>query len=245
MIYHYTKIETLALILEHKTIRFTRLDLVDDPEEFQYSQYDAKPAQNVFVSCWTKESLDTIPQWLIYGANHHGVRIGMPEQMFEIYQKGIYKYICNTGILSDLGCILMPFTDTDYPLYDINYVNDLTENNAKIFNTVNNKSIDYKQLGKYKSSEWAFQKECRYMMNVFPNDSLSKDNNGGMLKLDTTVPMNTRFVDIPIISDFSQMEIMLGANVSEAEILIVESLMQKYLGRTDFKRSRFSDKLAK
>ena len=29
-IYHYTSIETLALILKYKTIRFNRLDQVDD-----------------------------------------------------------------------------------------------------------------------------------------------------------------------------------------------------------------------
>ena len=32
-IHHYTSIETLALILKHKTIRFNRLDQVDDMEE--------------------------------------------------------------------------------------------------------------------------------------------------------------------------------------------------------------------
>ena len=31
-IYHYTTIETLALILKHHTIRFNRLDQVDDME---------------------------------------------------------------------------------------------------------------------------------------------------------------------------------------------------------------------
>lgn len=32
-IHHYTSIENLALILKNKTIRFTRLDKVDDSEE--------------------------------------------------------------------------------------------------------------------------------------------------------------------------------------------------------------------
>ena len=32
-IYHYTNIETLALILKNRTIRFNRLDHVDDLEE--------------------------------------------------------------------------------------------------------------------------------------------------------------------------------------------------------------------
>ncbi len=32
-VYHYTSIETLALILKNKSIRFNRLDCVDDLEE--------------------------------------------------------------------------------------------------------------------------------------------------------------------------------------------------------------------
>ena len=32
-IYHYTNLESLALILKNKTIRFNRLDKVDDLEE--------------------------------------------------------------------------------------------------------------------------------------------------------------------------------------------------------------------
>lgn len=32
-IYHYTSLENLALILKHKTIRFNRLDRMEDPCE--------------------------------------------------------------------------------------------------------------------------------------------------------------------------------------------------------------------
>jgi len=35
-IHHYTSIETLSVILEHKTIRFNMLDQVDDREEAIY-----------------------------------------------------------------------------------------------------------------------------------------------------------------------------------------------------------------
>lgn len=35
-IYHYTSIQTLALILHYKTMRFNRLDRVDDIEEAVY-----------------------------------------------------------------------------------------------------------------------------------------------------------------------------------------------------------------
>lgn len=53
-LYHYTSIETLALIL--KTIRFSRLDRVDDPDEYAFSGDGVTPAHYCFVSCWTKNS---------------------------------------------------------------------------------------------------------------------------------------------------------------------------------------------
>lgn len=53
-LYHYTSIETLALILKHKTIRFSRLDRVDDPDEYSFKEDGITPAHYCYVSCWTK-----------------------------------------------------------------------------------------------------------------------------------------------------------------------------------------------
>ncbi len=41
-IYHYTSIETLALILDSQKIRFNRLDRVDDLEESFVNRYSFK-----------------------------------------------------------------------------------------------------------------------------------------------------------------------------------------------------------
>lgn len=41
-IYHYTSIETLALILDNQKIRFNRLDRVDDLEESFVNRYSFK-----------------------------------------------------------------------------------------------------------------------------------------------------------------------------------------------------------
>ena len=44
MLYHYTSLATFALILTTKSIKFNRLDLVDDPDEslFGYGDSDMK-----------------------------------------------------------------------------------------------------------------------------------------------------------------------------------------------------------
>ena len=80
-LYHYTSINTLALILKNQTIRFNRLDKVNDPEEAI-----SKDLQNSnttqFVSCWTANQRESIPLWNMY-TKMKGVRIGMPTDMFE------------------------------------------------------------------------------------------------------------------------------------------------------------------
>lgn len=43
-IFHYTSIETLALILKNRTIRFSRLDKVDDPEEYDITEDGVTPS---------------------------------------------------------------------------------------------------------------------------------------------------------------------------------------------------------
>ena len=56
-IYQYTSIDVLKLILENKTIRFKKLDLVDDIDESDYcfEPIGFNPSKYFFVSCWTKE----------------------------------------------------------------------------------------------------------------------------------------------------------------------------------------------
>ena len=66
-IYHYTTIDTLALILKHCTIRFNRLDKVDDLEEAMYGsgEQNINLGKYTFVSCWTKDQDENVfwPKW--------------------------------------------------------------------------------------------------------------------------------------------------------------------------------------
>ena len=80
-IHHYTSIETLALILKHRTIRFNRLDRVDDVSEARF-QGEHDVAKYLFVSCWTDVDKEDIPQWHIYSDKATGVRISLPRNPF-------------------------------------------------------------------------------------------------------------------------------------------------------------------
>ena len=85
-IYHYTSIETLALILKSKSIRFNRLDNVDDLEESMYGSgpKNQNLSKYIFVSCWTKSEEENLALWKMY-AGYNGIRIGLDENLFVSY----------------------------------------------------------------------------------------------------------------------------------------------------------------
>ena len=82
-IHHYTTIDTLALILRNRTIRFNRLDRVDDVSESQTASR-IQFGKYYFVSCWTHSHEESIPQWHMYTDLMSGVRISLPRKMFKM-----------------------------------------------------------------------------------------------------------------------------------------------------------------
>ncbi|MCD8078549.1 MAG: hypothetical protein LUE63_09315, partial [Lachnospiraceae bacterium] len=61
-LYHYTSVDTLALILKNKTICFNNLLYVDDAEEVETN--DMGPlGKFVYASCWTDSDQESIPLW--------------------------------------------------------------------------------------------------------------------------------------------------------------------------------------
>lgn len=83
-IFHYTTLETLKLILQNKTIRFNRMDRLDDELEEEYLS-SANLAPYFFTSCWTTEKKESIPQWNMYSKDMRGVRIKFSGEIFNHY----------------------------------------------------------------------------------------------------------------------------------------------------------------
>src|SRR5690625_4237641 len=81
-LYHYTSIETLALILRNQTIRFRRLDLMDDPDEALTADL-GRQGKYVLVSCWTDRVDEELLIWSLYTTGLRGVRIRLPVPPFE------------------------------------------------------------------------------------------------------------------------------------------------------------------
>jgi len=99
-IHHYTSIENLALILKNKTIRFTRLDKVDDSEEAGLSCKNIQLSYYTFVSCWTDSEEESIPLWKMYaGKEMHGIRIELLSNLSLLsFQSAVLNFFHSSNI---------------------------------------------------------------------------------------------------------------------------------------------------
>ena len=248
-IYHYTSIQTLALILKHKKIRFNRLDLVDDMEESSYGSgpFQTKLGIYTFVSCWTKNSRENLALWNMY-TRYKGVRIGIDEMPFITYKvndnfTSLIPYFMKFG--SDY---FMTLVDNEAKLYDVEYVSNPQEEIKKLITpTEKGYSIDTTRIGIFKRKEWSMQEESRFKINVNPvdvNGAAKETLNNPTAhpypflfkifstfgnSLITNKPIETTYIDLDLDNKkLDNIEIMMGPLTSEADRVIVESLLNPF-----------------
>ena len=205
-IYHYTTIDSLAMIMSSRSIKFNRLDKVDDLEE-RTEPSQVKLWQYLFVSCWTENPEESIPLWRMYSGNAHGVRIGMDIDMFEdniVGGSNVPAGIPHQGYMigkipaqdyfRNVFFVLPAATthidkDRDTLFYcHVDYVDDVNEKTKDAYQLTMtdaihaSSNINFGAIGKYKNKRWAFQEETRFRLVVMPfNPILSNP--------DTTVPL--------------------------------------------------------
>jgi hypothetical protein len=189
MIHHYTTIETLAQILKTQKIRFNRLDRVDDMIESKiYGEYDM--SKYIFVSCWTLQQEESIPQWHMYTDKMKGVRISLDKDMFN------YKPLIKPKNTPDQDFIIEMGTESPIP-FEALWTNDyfilpnITNKNnlERVVEYVENPYDYYKDIvtiskdihgvstmnikevlkfGMYKGLDWKFQHEFRFALFIQP-----------------------------------------------------------------------------
>lgn len=203
MIYHYTTLETLELILQSKKIRFNRLDRVDDGDESGLFNGHFDLSTYYFISCWTKNPEENLGLWNCYTRNSPGVRIGLPDMPFA---KSSLTIKNNRGIrvTTAPGTVVEAFVTID-EMYgrdrfimsnliidnhlekEIIYLNDedlkskyeqFTRYSFEDFQTKGMTMImDGIETCRYKNKRWAFQEEFRFVLNILPQSSSFLDAN--------------------------------------------------------------------
>ena len=262
LIYHYTTIETLALILKNHTIRFSRLDKVDDIEESEFTSgpTNVRLGNYVFASCWTRCEEESIAQWKLYAA-YDGVRIALAEDnVFQTYDitpefpnsmKSYFKppfspvgkdAICDTRI-NPITCEDVVYTDDPYFLAQ-----------DAIINTGTHIALSTTNAGKYKRRIWEFQQECRFKFLVYPMEARIVENIGrteidfdqmfsisarGMRNiLSNNLPISQEYYDTAMSSTaLDNLQVMLGPRTSVAQETIVKALLNQYAPKAILRHS--------
>lgn len=270
-LYHYTSIDTLLLILKNKTLAFNSLQNVDDLEEADSEDIE-QIGKICYVSCWTNDDSESIPMWNMYTPNMQGVRIKLKEYPFKkyFYKKGEYffntdceSHINYKDLYSDDKACISPdspllrnviYTEEKSKLYPrIKSVIKKAEklDNGKI--NINEKiKYSFEELGKYKRSNWSFQNEVRYIINMAPysmKELMSCKSEAEQRKLisrleDTKIkaPYKRFFLQL---SDeaIKNIEVLLGPKITEEQEEIVKLIIDKYCPSAKILNSNLKGKL--
>lgn len=245
-LYHYTSLETIALILKYNTLRFSRLDKVNDINEASSLNL---PFANtaVFTSSWTSHSDESIPMWKMYTRDMDGVRIKLPVNMFKgrenprVFDKGGANIIQGEAIAIDREGLGYGYRTTMLQGPNKIYYSDEEKYlHSNVLSTVDDHiRINLYDLGMFKKKCWEYEQEWRFKILAFPeevylpNDELTKD----ILNLEK-FPIKNTYIDVPLESGiFNEAEFTLGPKTTEAQFLLLESLVEKYSPEASINRS--------
>lgn len=255
VLYHYASLDTLALILHNRTMRFSRLDKVDDPQE-QRSADSQNLGKMKFVSCWTSSDEESIPMWREYAGAECGVRIQMKSHPFKRYSvstESLSKLssdaVLNTpgGKFDGLQLPLEDFWDKKYHfkemarsvemLHEVQYTKDKSLLFPEVIRSCGNGWVeaDLSALGIHKATAWSYQREWRYVLTAVPVGIASIEGDVEAVKRATEVILDRCGPEIPsfydlVISDgaFSSMKIVSSPKMTPGNRIILDALVQKY-----------------
>jgi len=242
-LYHYTSIANLVLILSSGSIRFSRLDLVKDPEE---GQADDLPiaSRHVFVSCWTAEESESIPMWSLYAPDMRGCRIRLPVDFLEtappVFNAGIPRRELINPLEVRVGTENLK---EDFPVtvkyidgpIQIQYTEDESILRPQVIDVNGNELvIDTRFLGTAKRPEWGFEREwrCRIVAvleNLRDPMPESLGGNNPLFKSIYSLPMRTKALDPKLRPEvLKRIEITMGPLAERADWEIVNLAKERY-----------------
>ncbi|MBQ2883584.1 MAG: DUF2971 domain-containing protein [Alphaproteobacteria bacterium] len=227
-VYHYTSLSTLREIINSGNIRFTRLDLLNDPYEGIHTidcnmDYNSDSRKLIYCSCWTDCSEESISMWSVYG-DMKGTRIKIKSNMFS---EKFFVHECAIGFVpvskveqietSVIGNVKANIKEIFGP-YKINYVETVEETYDNVLQkSLANKGsaneflfnkIQLYELGMKKIKHWEYEKEWRY--KICPFSGVAGDNQA----FQQLTNINTlEHIDIPFINPIE--EIILGPKCTD------------------------------
>lgn len=253
-LYHYTSVETLALVLANRTLRFTRLDGVNDPEEASASDLP-NASTLVFASCWTAQPKESLAMWRMYTPNLQGVRIKLPNNPFAgrhtptIFDKGgamqrIDGKIEITRANDGMGIVSYYVTGPN----KIYYTDDHAYRNSPcLLDEGDRWTVQLHDLGMVKNTYWAFEEEWRFkVLATFSEAILQQPSPLSHPALDLVrYPVQETAVFVPLDeTGFDGMEVVLGPCATSGQEVIVRSLLERFAPNAALRRSEIKVRLS-
>lgn len=254
-LYHYTSIDSLALILKNKTIRLNPLDKMDDLQEQKTADVE-NLGKFVFVSSWTDDPTESIPMWKLYTNLTAGVRIKLRENPFVWHGTLAKDVAAKTGMQltpdSDPEGKLPTFLDLSEMmvkgymsaqayngkiLEKVQYTDDLSKLEPAVVKIDDGKvHLNIGSLGRYKNKHWEFQNEWRYIMTFMSmNFKVGVEMMSQLFSMSVTKmaqgkePPPFRYFDLDIDPKFfEEMEITCSPQMTYGNRVILETLVEKY-----------------
>lgn len=269
-LYHYTSLESFALIIKNRTIRLNSLDKMDDLQE-QKTADVANLGKYIFISSWTDDSVESIPMWRMYTNPASGVRIKLRKNPFMWHDTTAEDIVQKTGIPltpdSDPNGRIHTFINLadmmekgfyavegfkGEILRQVTYTDDVSLLEPRVFKQDHEgTTLSLGLLGLHKSTYWAFQHEWRYRMQIIPvNFRLSPDRMEESFKY--TMMQMIQGVGKPPFSHydldidpnaFSEMEIMCSPQMTYGNRVILEALVEKYNPQAIVQKSKLQGKI--
>lgn len=252
-LFHYTSIESLALILKTQRMRFTRMDCLDDIQEaqrvagFDFGKY-------VLVSCWTQEEQESLPQWHMYASGMNGVRISLPMHPFNALPytvpAGFPGIAVNDSVSSPISFeeglgpnyfatpLLFQHTFAgpveyvpDVPSEYAKHVTDAVDKTGQQITTISGSA----SVARLKESAWAFQSEYRFILAVLPTipPGFRIPNRPGLGDIPSAlragVDHGLRHLDVRLsVHAMEQISVLCGPLCSAGSIACVDALIAKF-----------------
>jgi hypothetical protein len=237
-IYHYTTIEALASILSNKTIRFNSLRKVDDMEE-AITKDNGNLQDYSFVSCWTKNKIESIPLWKMYSSDMTGIRIGV-ENNFLTPKHGYYS--TNEGCFKIADSKVLNITNKDIVCLSYGFLRDVeySDSQQSFLTQIDIRDEPPKEIPKFDSDKiatvkkkaWEFQDEVRFILHAMSESNADKSDREIYVfsKLEGKNKPNVDYIDMTFeLETLKNMEILIGPKASYGCEIIINSLIEKYL----------------
>lgn len=256
-LFHYTTIGTLAHIMNNRSLKFNRLDQLDDITESEPFA-DFNPLEYIFSCSFTYDPIENIPLWRMYANMETGIRIEfdsnemfapsfvpitMPQHSHECceFPPFIYTSLKVEDIINkDYVLAYWNLTEPEslcscIKLKKVIYVNDFQEKYKFLLTIKDN--IENRETTRnisYTPTDFGFYKSKYWefqkeIRGLIYAIPFPKDNNAISNVVSGKRKLKTKYILVPLSNEaLNNLKIVLAPKATDAAYLVVKSLTRDF-----------------